>query len=170
MQKVISGDKGDTGDMGTIDAYSTTEEVVGIWTDNRPVYKKTFNVNSADGSGDIKILDLSNYNIDLVIDIEGYVLLENSSKREEIQLNYYTGTSYYCRTCYREENGTKGIYQRRKGDGTTLPCTLTLKYVKLNDTPITGIDYWTHQDITILEDYCDDYIDAHITQAIGGSY
>lgn len=163
---------GDTGDMGTIDAYSTTEEVVGIWTDNRPVYKKTFNVNSGDGStgSDTLILDLSDYNVDLVVDIGGYILMETSTKKEVPPVNYFSSTSYYCRTEYKEVSGTKGIYQRRKGDGTTLPCTLTLKYVKLNDTPITGIDYWTHQDITILEDYCDDYIDAHITDAIGGAY
>ena len=37
-------------------------------------------------------------------------------------------------------------------------------------TPIRGTDYWTNQDIAAIESYCDDYIDANITQVLGGSY
>lgn len=37
-------------------------------------------------------------------------------------------------------------------------------------TPQRGTDYWTSSDISAIESYCDDYIDAHITQAIGGAY
>lgn len=37
-------------------------------------------------------------------------------------------------------------------------------------TPVRGTDYWTSSDIATIESYCDDYIDTHITQAIGGAY
>lgn len=37
-------------------------------------------------------------------------------------------------------------------------------------TPVRGTDYWTSSDIASIESYCDDYIDTHITQAIGGEY
>ena len=37
-------------------------------------------------------------------------------------------------------------------------------------TPVRGTDYWNPQDITAIESYCDNYIDTHITQAIGGEY
>ena len=37
-------------------------------------------------------------------------------------------------------------------------------------TPVRGTDYWTAQDIAAIEQYCDDYIDEHIAQAIGGAY
>ena len=37
-------------------------------------------------------------------------------------------------------------------------------------TPVRGTDYWTAQDISYMEQYCANYIDANITQAIGGSY
>lgn len=37
-------------------------------------------------------------------------------------------------------------------------------------TPVRGTDYWTSSDIATIESYCDNYIDTHITQAIGGSY
>lgn len=37
-------------------------------------------------------------------------------------------------------------------------------------TPQRGTDYWTAQDIAIIEAYCDSYIDTHITDAIGGEY
>lgn len=37
-------------------------------------------------------------------------------------------------------------------------------------TPVRGTDYWTAQDIATIEAYCSNYIDTHITQAIGGAY
>lgn len=37
-------------------------------------------------------------------------------------------------------------------------------------TPVRGTDYWTSQDITSIEQYCANYIDANINDAIGGSY
>lgn len=37
-------------------------------------------------------------------------------------------------------------------------------------TPVRGTDYWTAQDIATIEAYCSNYIDTHITQAIGGEY
>lgn len=37
-------------------------------------------------------------------------------------------------------------------------------------TPVRGTDYWTNQDIAVIEQYCANYIDANINQAIGGAY
>lgn len=37
-------------------------------------------------------------------------------------------------------------------------------------TPVRGTDYWTSQDIAAIEAYCDNYIDANITQVLGVSY
>ena len=37
-------------------------------------------------------------------------------------------------------------------------------------TPQRGTDYWTSSDISAIESYCEDYIDANITQVLGGSY
>lgn len=37
-------------------------------------------------------------------------------------------------------------------------------------TPVRGTDYWTNQDIAAIESYCANYIDTHITDAIGGAY
>ena len=37
-------------------------------------------------------------------------------------------------------------------------------------TPVRGTDYWTSSDISAIETYCANYIDANITQAIGGEY
>lgn len=37
-------------------------------------------------------------------------------------------------------------------------------------TPVRGTDYWTDADIAYIEQYCANYIDQNITQAIGGSY
>ena len=37
-------------------------------------------------------------------------------------------------------------------------------------TPVRGTDYWTASDIAAIENHCDDYIDANITQVLGGSF
>lgn len=37
-------------------------------------------------------------------------------------------------------------------------------------TPVRGTDYWTSSDISAIESYCDNYIDANITQVLGGSF
>lgn len=37
-------------------------------------------------------------------------------------------------------------------------------------TPVRGTDYWTASDIATIESYCDNYIDANITQVLGGSF
>ena len=37
-------------------------------------------------------------------------------------------------------------------------------------TPVRGTDYWTNQDIASIESYCANYIDANITQVLGGSF
>lgn len=59
-------------------------------------------------------------------------------------------------------NGTKII--ATDIDGTTQ------SYVYNGITPVRGVDYWTASDIAIIEQYCSNYIDENITQAIGGSY
>lgn len=37
-------------------------------------------------------------------------------------------------------------------------------------TPVRGTDYWTESDIASMEQYCANYIDQNINQAIGGEY
>lgn len=37
-------------------------------------------------------------------------------------------------------------------------------------TPVRGTDYWTTSDISAIETYCANYIDANITQVLGGSF
>lgn len=53
------------------------------------------------------------------------------------------------------ENGTNGVDGQDGQDGYT---------------PVRGTDYWTTQDISTIEQYCANYIDTHITDAIGGAY
>ena len=37
-------------------------------------------------------------------------------------------------------------------------------------TPQREVDYWNETDIAAIEKHCDEYIDTHITQVIGGAY
>ena len=51
--------------------YSTEEQVVGEWIDGKPVYQRTF-VKSSDFSADFYFADLSDSNIDTIINGEGW--------------------------------------------------------------------------------------------------
>ena len=37
-------------------------------------------------------------------------------------------------------------------------------------SPVKGTDYWTDEDRVAIEAHCDEYIDTHIIQVIGGAY
>lgn len=62
-------------------------------------------------------------------------------------------------------NGTTITYEVKNGEKGDTGDTGQNGY-----TPIRGTDYWTVQDIATIEAYCNSYIDAHITDAIGGEY
>jgi hypothetical protein len=53
--------------------YSAGEHIVGKWIDNQPIYEKTItnlNISIQQSSGWKQVLDLSNYNINTLIDIK----------------------------------------------------------------------------------------------------
>ena len=41
---------------------------------------------------------------------------------------------------------------------------------KMDIHQFVGTDYWTSADIAYMEQYCANYIDQNINQAIGGEY
>lgn len=53
--------------------YSTTEHLIGYWTDNKPIYEKTINnlnISIQQSSGWKQIIDTSNINIDTLVNIQ----------------------------------------------------------------------------------------------------
>ena len=54
--------------------YSSSEKVVGKWLDGRPVYSKTFAIESpATAASALSVVDISALNVDTVIDLKGVV-------------------------------------------------------------------------------------------------
>ena len=70
--------------------YSTTEQVVGTWTNGKPLYEKTYEITD---SFIPYRLDLSN--IDELFVKDGYYNATYSSETYLLPLNFYEATSYY---------------------------------------------------------------------------
>lgn len=111
------------------EVYTTTERKIGIWLNNKPIYQKTF-VFTDPGSNGQYYYAFSNYvsnNIDEVIDMDGFFVLDNGAYRKlggsefpsgsEISRVFSTGSSLsYQRTAW---DGSKTVYATVKYTKTT---------------------------------------------------
>ena len=59
------------GELDTLTTYSTDEQVIGTWVDNKPIYRKCFYVSSFPNNTESKI-DVSTSNIDFVVKLYGF--------------------------------------------------------------------------------------------------
>ena len=114
--------------------YSTSEQVVGTWIDNKPLYQKTFSgTTSSTGSG--IILTPSMPNIDKILYVDGFIYIDNS------------GTNHQCIPIgiqWTDSNGTGILFTIRTNDFDIVvnathdswknkPIYITLQYTKTTD-------------------------------------
>lgn len=111
--------------------YSTEEQIVGTWIDDRPIYQKTFVLTSPSATISTKILDTSSMNIDHIISFEGYIYakINNTNTYQCVSINWYFDSNTNTSTYY--DTGDNGIMQRIYGDPyKNRPEYLTLRYIK----------------------------------------
>lgn len=65
--------------------YSTEEKVVGKWIDGKPIYEKVINSGYLPNSG-IKNIDVTNMNIDSIIQLKGMTFTDNKLNHRPITL------------------------------------------------------------------------------------
>ncbi len=68
--------------------YSTEEQVIGTWTDGKPLYKRVFNLTSPSTQEATVLFALDDYNIDKIIKIDGVLY-------GEVPINYFYSESEY---------------------------------------------------------------------------
>lgn len=121
--------------------YSNEERVVGVWTDNRPLYQKTLNLTSPSGAFEASVIaDLTSLNIETLVKVEGFLYSATYSQTLPIYWSYAVnnsdirnsnwGTVYYENT-YLKQNLSSSAY-------TQCPVTITIQYTKTTDTPGSG--------------------------------
>lgn len=122
------------------DIYSEDEQVVGRWTDGKPLYQKSvtlLNV-SASTNTHVEIFDASGLNIENVIDISGTI--GNSSKTEVGVVPWISESSNVLKGdrihYYRSDNKFK--FDTFNDSWSAADIRFTFKYTKTTDAPGSG--------------------------------
>ena len=131
--------------LGTKDYYSEDEKVIGVWTDGKPVYQKTFlgNLPSSDLS-----IDVSSLNIDTFIESQGMV---KDSGDNCISTNYWNGTAggpWYHIPYYSSSTSSLKMMFSPSVTYNGRPYIITIKYTKTTDAANSAVDTVGCYDIT----------------------
>lgn len=117
--------------------YSTTEKIVGEWIDGKPIYEKTWFSTAvmtlnATTTTYVDIEDLTNYNIDNIIDINGgYTHATNGAKWAFNMAN--TANGFSMSVLYNENKLLRVHGYRETGTGTYTNFIITIRYTKTTD-------------------------------------
>ena len=131
--------------LGTKDYYSEDEKVIGVWTDGKPVYQKTFlgNLPSSDLS-----IDVSSLNIDTFIESQGMV---KDSGGNCVSTNYWNGTTggpWYHIPYYSSSTSSLKMMFSPSVTYNGRPYIITIKYTKTTDAANSAVDTIGCYDIT----------------------
>lgn len=131
--------------LGTKDYYSEDEKVIGVWTDGKPVYQKTFlgNLPSSDLS-----IDVSSLNIDTFIESQGMI---KDSGENCVSTNYWNGTAggpWYHIPYYSSSTSSLKMMFSPSVTYNGRPYIITIKYTKTTDAANSAVDTIGCYDIT----------------------
>lgn len=122
--------------------YSEEEREVGVWTDGKPLYQKTFIFIPTDNNF---YIDVASLNIDKVVENRGSIYQEGGNI---VPIPYYTANSDFAIAYYNNTNSSTnrlGIVQNSNGYNLNVTWVVTWKYTKTTD--VAGSGKWTPQGI-----------------------
>jgi hypothetical protein len=138
--------------------YSTAEQIVGVWTDGRPIYQKTISL-SGTYSSETNI-DLNIDNILKIVDYNGVTFSANGVCHK-INNSYPSPSLQHCIMINSEKNK---IYFRCgsgiTGFDTISNITITIQYTKTTDDENSGVEYKTESDYSLEETVIGKWIDG----------
>ena len=131
--------------LGTKDYYSEDEKVIGVWTDGKPVYQKTFlgNLPSSDLS-----IDVSSLNIDTFIESQGMVKDSGDNCVPTPYWNGTTGGPWYHIPYYSSSTSSLKMMFSPSVTYNGRPYIITIKYTKTTDAANSAVDTIGCYDIT----------------------
>ena len=116
--------------------YSTDEQVVGVWVDNKPIYQKTIKYDTAitvtTTENDVTIADLSSLNIDEPVNLWGRFLSSGGSQWSI----FNNAASAMTNRMYISNNELHVQSKRGSGSVTLTEIVVTIQYTKTTDTAI----------------------------------
>ena len=116
--------------------YSEEEREIGVWTDGKPLYAKTFNKSVTCGSEQTTIDTNDIPNLDTIVYMEG--------NYANLALNYYDSSNYRSYTFAENTNHQLTSFVKF-GSISSVNSRFTLYYTKTTDTPGSGT--WTPQGV-----------------------
>ena len=130
MPSIMHGGLNYSGGGSSIEKYLTTEQVVGMWIDGKPIYQTTLSLTSSSSNGEQQVT-LSTYgieNIDTVCEIKGTACSANGYA----PLNYYASSSDRF-NLYMTSNNTILVLAHYGNWTQSIPVYITMKYTKTTD-------------------------------------
>lgn len=110
--------------------YSTDEQIVGTWIDGKPLYQRSFTVNSPSANVATKVITLD---AEIrVVDIFGGIIDGNSFLPAN-HGGYSSNVSNYIRTWFAKPYIYQQWYENGANDWVNLPEVITLRYYKTTD-------------------------------------
>ena len=109
-----------------LEEYSTTEQIIGRWKDGKPIYRKVYSGNIANGTTLFT-------NVDAIINISGYGFLGDTS-RKVILNGIAADVPSTLFSCFFDLNNTIEFYAKYGGNTTTAyNSNIILEYTKTTD-------------------------------------
>lgn len=127
----ITDDEQEVVEGGTI--YSEEEQVIGLWTDNKPLYQKTLIITSASIAGNTTIditQQLSSLNIESLVATESFITCTSAG-----HVYKYSDESV-ARVSIEDDTSYGLTLTISSGTITNVTIDVTLKYTKSTDAPI----------------------------------
>lgn len=121
--------------------YSSEEREVGVWTDGKPLYEKTFHNTFSNVPVDTSqtVADLTSLSIDKMIKMEGFTHLTRSSGN----LSIFLDNGEYMMFDYVPNNGCLLRFQQKYAGSSDCDVYCAIQYTKTTDMPGSG--QWTTQ-------------------------
>lgn len=113
--------------------YSTDEREVGVWTDGKPLYQKTFEVTLNANS---YLIDMTSLNIDNVVSHWGFML--NTNDIWELHFPYYDSSNWYSVGNYNRSDKNYYVTSTNNMLNQYNRLKLTIQYTKTTDVPGSG--------------------------------
>ena len=128
IQYTKTSDSANSFNYASVNDYSTSEKIVGTWTNGANLYQRTYTGTVPSSGSDIQLFSISGMN---VVDVKGYTLWNGSSGTyfqlpgKSVYSNKVTESGFYCYNNYLYlwvADANNYIYGR--------PYTITLQYTK----------------------------------------
>ena len=125
-----------TAPIGMADIYSTEEKEVGLWIDNKPLYQKSFYVDSLPSSAGTKTIATGLTNIDMCKITGGWS--NGFGELNIVRCESSSAYSYGMGCWVAVVNGVPTINIEVGRDRSSIDAWVTLQYTKTTDTPWSG--------------------------------